>query len=131
MADQITAFLDSYRDAFNALDAAAIGRHFALPAMLMDGAPVVWTTADQITANMQALTGLYRDKGFSAATYVIDALLPQGADDAVVNLLWTVERRQGPQWRFRTGYNLRRFGDGWKIVLCTAYEERAARISVS
>lgn len=125
----VTAFLDSYASAFNAQDADAIAAHFALPCILIDGDPILWATPDQVVANMQRLIGLYRESGFRAAGYAIDALLPQGADALVLNLLWTLTRDPRPQWQFRTGYTLRRIDDAWKITFCMAYEERISRAS--
>ncbi|MCW0235837.1 MAG: hypothetical protein OJJ21_19725 [Ferrovibrio sp.] len=130
MNSELQAFFDSYRAAFDRLDAAAIAAHFAVPGMLIDGAPRVWTRPEDILANMVALVALYRDGGYAGASCSLAELLLQGADNAVANLVWTVARREGlAPWRFRTGYTLHRFADGWKIVLCTAYEERVARTS--
>lgn len=128
MPADIAAFLDSYRDAFNRLDAEAIAGHFALPSMLAEREILVWTERAQIVANMQGLLGVYREGGFDRADYAVEALMPQGADVSVATLLWTVTRgdRRAP-WRFHTAYTLRRFGSEWKIILCVAYEESAAR----
>ena len=38
---------------------------------------------------------------------------------------WTIDR--AASWRFRTGYNLHRDDGIWRIVVCTAFQETAAR----
>ena len=129
MNSELQAFFDSYRAAFDRLDAAAIAAHFAVPGMLIDGVPRIWLQQADIVANMDKLVALYRDGGYAGASFVIEGRLPQGEDGATVNIAWTIARHDAVPWRFRTGYTLHRFADGWKIVLCTAYEERAARTS--
>ena len=58
---------------------------------------------------------------------MLERVVEQGANDAVAEVLWTIERQDAPAWQFRTGYNLHRTPDGWKIAVCTAYEEASAR----
>lgn len=129
MPAEIAAFFDSYRDAFDRLDADGIAGHFALPSMLIDGETRVWARRDEIVANMDGLLGLYRNSGYASAAYTVEELLWQGKENAVVNIRWIIARHGAAAWRFCTGYNLRRFVDGWKIVACTAYEESWARRS--
>ncbi len=127
MTAGITAFFDSYRAAFDALDARAVAAHFAVPSMLIDEKAYTWATEADVIADIEKLLTLYRNSGFVSATYEVANSLPQGEDGVTANLFWTITRRSGLPWRFHTGYTLRRFDDQWKIVLCIAYEERSAR----
>ncbi len=127
MTAGITAFFDSYRTAFDALDAAAVAAHFAVPSMLIDEKAHTWASQDDVIADVQKLLTLYRNSGFVSATYEVANSLPQGEDGVTANLYWTIARSSGTPWRFHTGYTLRRFDEQWKIVLCIAYEERSAR----
>jgi hypothetical protein len=111
MQDEIERFLRSYRDAYNRLDPGGIAAHVALPSLLVARDCVLWTTREQVQSNME---GLVR-------------LMMQGPDDAVADVLWTIRRGAAAPWRFHTGYNLHRTAEGWRILLCTAYDEQRAR----
>jgi hypothetical protein len=127
MTAGITAFFDSYRIAFDSLDASAVAAHFAVPSMLIDEKAYTWASAEDVIADVQKLLTLYRNSGFVSASYEVANSLPQGEDGVTANVYWTITRRSGAPWRFHTGYTLRRFDEAWKIVLCIAYEERSAR----
>jgi hypothetical protein len=128
MRAEIDAFFRSYRDAYNRADAEEVTRHISVPSLLAARDCVAWTTVEQVRDNMKALVAHYRDNGFQRADFVLDRMIEQGSDNAAVDVSWTIERQGGMvPWRFRTGYNLRRFLDGWRIVMCTAYEEQKAR----
>jgi ketosteroid isomerase-like protein len=127
MTAGITAFFESYRAAFDALDARAVAAHFAVPSMLFDEKAYTWGSQDDVIADIERLLTLYRNSGFVSATYEVANSLPQGDAGVTANLYWTITRRSGAPWRFHTGYTLRRLDDQWKIVLCIAYEERSAR----
>ena len=47
------------------------------------------------------------------------------SDFAIADLGWTVQRTGGQApWSFHTTYNLARTPAGWRILLCTAYQEQ-------
>ena len=122
---ELQRFFASYREAFNRLDPEAISRHFCVPSVMTSHAgDAIWADASQIRANMVALCEHYRTHGFVAAEFELRAFIDQPPDHAVADLQWTI-RRSGarPSSRFRTGYNLRRESSGWRVLLCTAYEE--------
>jgi hypothetical protein len=74
---------------------------------------------------MVALCKLYADQGFAATDYVPAAFIRQGSDFAIADLCWTVQRTGGQApWSFHTTYNLARTPVGWRILLCTAYQEQ-------
>ena len=125
MRPEIRQFFESYREAFDRLDAEAIAHHFCVPSMIVSGdGCTLFTDAGQIRTNMIALCARYRAHGFATATFEPGGFIDQPPDHAVADLLWTIRRRDGfPPWSFRTGYNLRRVANGWRVLLCTAYEE--------
>lgn len=126
MPPDIRAFFDRYRNAFNRLDGEAVARLYAVPSGIVSaGGYTHWTSFEPIVANMVALCRLYADNGFGATAYVPAAFIEQGSDFAVADLSWTIERTGGREpWRFHTTYNLARTAEGWRILLCTAYEEQ-------
>ena len=47
-----------------------------------------------------------------------------GRHSVLVDVLWRIERaRAAEPQRFHTAYNLVRQEEGWRVLLCTAYEE--------
>jgi hypothetical protein len=76
---------------------------------------------------MRRLLNSYRAGGFVSAHFALEQVVEQGNDDAVAEVTWTLERRDAPPWRFRTGYNLHRADGIWRIVVCTAWQESEAR----
>ena len=125
LPDALLHFFDDYCAAFNALDGTAVAALYALPSALAQGEQFAhWHERDAIVANMTTLCAYYREHGFRTARYLITGALPQGPNHAVVDIAWQIERNAGlPTWTFRTGYNMVRTPDGWRIRLCTAYEE--------
>lgn len=126
MPPEIRTFFNLYRDAFNRLDGDAVARLYAVPSGIVSaGGHTHWASFEPIAANMAALCKLYADQGFAATDYVPHAFIAQGSDFAIADLRWTVRRTGGREpWGFHTTYNLVRTGGGWRILLCTAYEER-------
>jgi ketosteroid isomerase-like protein len=129
LSDDLQAFFDSYREAFDRLDADAVARHYHVPSMLIDGDTcLIWTTEDQVLSNMRALTDHYRSDGFDHATFEARDVIQLHRDSAIVDISWVIDRAGAPAKRqFGTAYNLKRDEHGWRITVCTAYEERAAR----
>jgi hypothetical protein len=125
MPTDIQQFFQRYRDAFNALDGAAVAGLYAVPSgIAQDRQYTHWATPEPIRHNMVALCDLYRQRGYVRADFEPGAFLPQGDDHAVVDLQWTIEWSTGAEpWRFGTTYNLVRTEDGWRVLLCTAYAE--------
>lgn len=125
MPDHIHQFFQHYRDAFNALDGAAVAALYAIPSgIAQDRRYTHWATFESIRSNMDALCDLYRQRGYVRADFEPGAVLPQGDDHAVVDLQWKIEWSTGAEpWRFGTTYNLIRTDDGWRVLLCTAYAE--------
>ena len=125
LPQEIRAFFDQYRDAFNRLDAGAIAALYSKPSgIAQDGTYTHWNEYEPIWKNMEALCQVYRDKGFESAQFVPNAFIDQGSQYAIADLNWTIDW-SGPDepWHFKTTYNLVRTAKGWRILLCTAYTE--------
>ena len=122
---EIGAFFDRYRDAFNRLDGEAVARCFALPSgILMGGSYVHWPDLEVVRDNMLRLCAQYRSHGYRQARYEIAWGTMLGPDACIVALAWQIDRHgELEPWRFHTAYNLARSPEGWRILLCTAYEE--------
>ena len=126
MLRDVTDFFEQYRDAFNSLDGDAIANLFCVPSgIVSDSGLTAWQSRESIAENMIALCALYRANGYKQAHFQASHLISQGADFAVADVAWTIEREAGAEpWHFHTTYNLRRMAEGWRVVLCTAYEEK-------
>jgi len=126
LPDDIRDFFDRYREAFDRMDGDAIAALYSVPSgIVSDGVYLHWPSAAPIRENMRALCELYSDNGYSRALYAAAAFLPQGSDNAIADVVWTIERRgERAAWRFNTTYNLLRTPDGWRVLLCTAYQEK-------
>ena len=126
MPRDVTEFFEQYRDAFNRLDGGSIADLFCVPSgIVSDCGLTAWQSREPIAENMVALCALYRANGYKRAHFQPHHFIPQGDDFAVADVAWTIEREAGAEaWRFHTTYNLRRTAEGWRVVLCTAYEEK-------
>src|SRR5262249_46567163 len=99
---EIQRFFESYRHAFNRLDAGDVARPFCAPSMMSpnDGYPV-WPDTSQVLNNMVALCALYRTHGFAEAHCELLDVIDQPPAHAFANVLWTIDRQESlPPWRF-------------------------------
>ena len=126
MPNDIRAFFEQYREAFDRLDGEAVAHLYAVPSgIASDSGYTHWATFEPIRANMVALCTLYRENGYASATFEPVAFLAQGENNAVADISWNIERSgQRDPWRFNTTYNLLRNAEGWRVLLCTAYSEK-------
>jgi len=126
----IDTFLTRYRDAFNALDGAAVADLYAVPSgIASDTGYTHWPTLEPIVKNMVALCQLYRDNGFANAAFTPAQFFQQGTQFAVVDLHWHIDRNTGQApWVFNTTYNLMKTAHGWRVLLCTAYSEQRLNV---
>lgn len=125
MTNEIRSFFEDYRDAFNALDGVAVADLYAEPSGIAQGAIYThWPTRQPVADNMRALCEIYRGRGFMRADFRPGHFIEQGADHAVAEVIWRIDWSRGDApWEFKTTYNLIRTGDGWRVLLCTAYDE--------
>ena len=127
MCDELVRFFESYAAAYNEGDAVAVARHISTPSLLIERTTIAWSTEAEVVAAMEGLLAFYRRSNFKSARCELGPVAAQGNDNAVVDVLWNIERTGAASWSFHTGYNLRRIAGEWRIVVCTAYEERTAR----
>jgi hypothetical protein len=125
MPKDLLEFFDTYRDAFNTLEGAAIAELYAEPSgMAQGGIYTHWPDRGPITSNMNALCELYRKKGYECASFEEAAYLALGDKYAIVDLRWRIDWNGGQEsWQFNTTYNVVRTDQGWRILVCTAYTE--------
>jgi hypothetical protein len=125
MPADIHAFFDSYRDAFNRLDGRAVSAHYDCPAMIIhaDGAGV-FTDAGALDTNNIALCARYEKDGFMRADFTERACLTLGEQFCLVDLAWTIARKEQTPQLFNTAYSLAKRDGHWKVAAVTAYEER-------
>jgi ketosteroid isomerase-like protein len=126
MPRDVTDFFEQYRDAFDRLDGEAIAALYCVPSgIVSDRGLTAWQSREPIAENMVALCALYRANGYKRARFEPNHFISQGTEFAVADVAWTIEREAGAEpWHFHTTYNLRRTTEGWRVVLCTAYEEK-------
>ena len=126
MPRDVIQFLDQYCAAFNCLDGEAVANLYCVPsAIVSDRGLTTWVAREPIVQNMVALCELYRANGYKRATFVPGAFFAQGSAFAVADVAWTIEREDAAEpWRFNTTYNLQQTPQGWRVVLCTAYDEK-------
>ena len=125
MPRDITAFFERYRDAFNALDGAAIADFYAEPSGIAQGGTYThWPTRTPVRENMVALCAQYRGKGYARAEFEATSFIPQGDRYAIADLRWRIDWTSTEKaWLFNTTYNLVHTEEGWRVLLCTAYQQ--------
>ena len=133
MPRDIRAFFESYRDAFNALDGAAVADLYAdQSGIAQDAIYTYWPSRQLAADNMIALCKLYQEKGFVRADFKAGQFIDQGKSHAVAGIVWQIDWNAGQEpWRFKTTYNLVRTAQGWQVLLCTAYSEAALHKAAS
>ena len=125
MPRDVTHFFEKYRDAFNRLDGEAIADLYCVPSgILTERGLTAWPTRDPIAENMVALCELYRGNGYKRAEFQPSQFFPQSDRFAIADVAWTIERHEAEPWSFHTTYNWCLTDQGWRVALCTAYEEK-------
>lgn len=127
MITEIQQFLNRYCDAFNSLNGESIAKLYAIPSGIVFGKEYThWPTFNHIAENMAALCKQYEEHGFCSASYELATFFRQGEHSVVADLSWTIKRTSGLEpWCFNTTYNLLHTSEGWRVLLCTAYEEKS------
>lgn len=125
LPDDLRAFLDAYRTAFDALDGDAVAALYAEPSAILQGEVLtVWADRAAVAANMRALCDAYARRGYAGAQWDTVQLVPLGTHHAFANLRWTLRWATGADpWVFHTAYQLVRTSAGWRVALCTAWSE--------
>jgi hypothetical protein len=130
---QAQAFFETYRDAFNALDGIAVAALWHTPSgIAQDGSVTWWADAASMHDNFVALCEVYRQAGFARTEFEVTALHPLGPQFAWADVQWSIYRDDNSVLqRFRTAYHLINTDlvhtdPGWRVLLCTAYQEDLA-----
>jgi len=132
--DEVSAFFDRYRTAFDTLDGDAVADLWHVPSGIADARDGVgriawWSEDAPMRANMRALCEVYRAAGYARATFELRSVTPLGAQHAQADLAWTLHRADGSLLQaFRTGYHLMRTAQGLRVLMATAYEEDLAAL---
>ncbi len=125
MPADLHAFFDSYRNAFNRLDGRAVSAHYDCPAMIVDsGGNSVYLDAAALDANNLALCAHYEKDAFVRTDFAERNCLTLGDQFCVVDLAWTITRKDRSPQQFNTAYSLAKRDGHWKVAAVTAYEER-------
>ncbi len=121
LAAEIGRFFADYAAAYDAFDASAIARHFAVPSYILhpDRDTAAFTTADALHANMERVNAINRAHDYGRAEpgpLTVTAFAPSLV---LAMVPWTIRTRAGAiLWRFTCSYQLARRADGWKILVC-------------
>lgn len=125
-------FFARYRHSFNRLDGDAVADLWHTPSAIgdtRDGAAHVtwWAEEAPMRQNMRALCEVYRAAGDAQWAFELLHHVPMGMNHAFAHVRWTLTRADGRLLqRFNTGYQLARFADGPRVLMCTAYQEDLA-----
>lgn len=128
--DEVQAFFERYRDAFDRLDGDAVAALWHAGgcgiADTRDGCGRLtwWPQPEPMRDNQRALCEAYRRSGYDHASFDIDAHVPMGPDHVFVRVQWQLHAADGRVLqRFGTGYQLMRGAQGPCVLLCTAFQE--------
>jgi hypothetical protein len=121
-------FFSAYRDAFNSLNGDAVAELWHVPSGIAQGGGVTWwAEMPPIRDNFAALCESYRQVGFERTDFDLKAAHQLGPQFAWADVQWTIWRADGTVLqRFGTAYQLILTPTGWRVLLCTAYQEDLA-----
>ena len=117
----VSAFFDSYRTAFERLDAPAIADHYTYPShVTSDTGEIVLislATKQDWIAKIEHLLGMYRAIGFSSARALDVAATELSPQLAQVIVHWVLYDRAGRLlYDFDATYTLAGINDAWRIA---------------
>ena len=129
--DEVRAFFDGYRAAFNRLDGDAVADLWCGASGIADNlgaggaARLTWWPDDApMRANHHALCEVYRHNGYHHADFQITAHQALGPNHAFAHLHWALRRADGSVLQqFHTGYQLMRGAHGPQVLLAVAHQE--------
>lgn len=122
----IQAFFDSYLAAFNKKDLDTLLKHFHSPCLIIFGERIsAYASHDELKQNLLSLFQIYRQKGYSEASYVIQSQLAFNPTNHLVKVLWTIKDQNNKELaQFSTHYQLHTNKNDTKIVVATNLEEK-------
>jgi hypothetical protein len=121
MSDSLLAFFDSYRRAYDSLDADAIAEHLCLPCAISDiDGNRSYSERKMLIAKFRGNCDTFREMDYESARYQVRLNKALGADAALVDLGWTVTTRSG-EFDFGTVYLCHREEGPWRIFAAEVY----------
>jgi hypothetical protein len=129
--DEVAAFFDRYRAAFDTLHGDAVADLWQTPCAIASSnaadayAALTWWHDDApMRKNMRALCDLYRNSGYAHATFELRDVTPMGPHHAFADVGWTLHRADGSLLQaFRTVYPRMRSENGLRVRHCIAHDE--------
>ena len=86
--------------------------------------PHTWLSRMALDANNLALCAHYEKEAFVRTDFAERNCLTLGDQFCVVDLAWTITRKDQSPQQFNTAYSLAKRDGHWKVAAVTAYEER-------
>lgn len=125
---ELDAWCQSYVTAFSTYDVAAIGAHWAFPALiLVNGAPVLLPSREKFDRNTQNLCAFYRAQSVAAAERKLLDVLVMTSTTAAICVADTMLNEAGEEiTSWRAAYTLTRTQEGWRACLADVGGEMAA-----
>jgi hypothetical protein len=135
-APNVSSFFESYRSAFERLDAPGIAEHFAFPLYITSDAeeirPISVTSKQDWIANVERLVEMYRRIGFASAR-VLDLTTIELSPRLVQAILqWGLyDGEQRTLYEFQAGYTIAEINGDLRITAIahdevTRYRQRQA-----
>jgi hypothetical protein len=123
MSNEVTAFLDAYRDSFR-VGPAAVASFYAEPCITArSGLARAHPSQVETTALFTEIEGQYQSRGFTHADYVLLGSEPLGANSFLATVQWTYRNAAShPLWVSTVTYNVYRCDGDWKILVQTMHD---------
>jgi hypothetical protein len=127
MQPDLRTFFDAYGESF-LHGAEAIAVFFAEPCITARAGVVrINPSHETITAIFREVVEQYRARGFTHGDYIHIESRSLGTNSAFATLRWSYKDAAGSTlWENTFSYNLYRQANGWKILLQTMHDEKAA-----
>lgn len=121
---ELDAFFESYREAYTALDLAAVLEHYSVPLLSVTLDDVYWLTSE---SDIESVMGAYLDtlRKREYGHGEIDALVyhPLSEQTVLASSAWTRYAEDGELLeRLGTTYLCRNTDDGWRIVALVLHD---------
>lgn len=96
--DEVRKFLAGYGEAWDAFDADAIGAHYALPQIIVQGGRTTFLESeDEIASGLTSLIELYRERGVEHAALEIETIEPLPDNAARAMVRWRLTDAAGAE----------------------------------
>jgi ketosteroid isomerase-like protein len=126
LTNSVQSFLDSYAQAFLAIDGAKIAEHYNAPCVTVraDGSVHCLLTSEELQTFFQTVAETYHREGCRRWQYFALDVNPIGAQSLLASLNWEMLRKDGSVIRrWRQSYNLLQRGADWRILASTFHQD--------